>query len=99
MTPDRIESGGLSQCRDGSSSLRRRLDSRGWSHPCGVAYASLAINGAGGSGPQMVLDLGRLGRVWRETAEEDANHDALRDLLNDQYSRPTRSGEGNGASL
>ena len=40
----------------------------------------------------LVLDhLGRLGRVWRETAEEDANHEALiRDLLDDQYSRPTR---------
>jgi hypothetical protein len=36
-------------------------------------------------------DLGRLGRVWRETAEEDANHETLiRDLLDDQYSRPTR---------
>jgi hypothetical protein len=37
-------------------------------------------------------DLGRLGRVWRETAEEDANHEALiRDLLDDQYSRPSAS--------
>jgi hypothetical protein len=36
-------------------------------------------------------DLGRLGRVWRETNEVDANHDALiRDLLDNQYSRPTR---------
>jgi hypothetical protein len=36
-------------------------------------------------------DLGRLGRVWRETAEEDANHETLiRDLLDDQYTRPTR---------
>jgi hypothetical protein len=36
-------------------------------------------------------DLGRLGRVWRETSEEDANHETLiRDLLDDQYSRPTR---------
>ena len=36
-------------------------------------------------------DLGRLGRVWRATAEEDANQEALiRDLLDDQYSRPTR---------
>jgi hypothetical protein len=38
----------------------------------------------------VLVDLGRLGRVWRETAEEDANHKALiRDLLDDQYSRPT----------
>jgi hypothetical protein len=36
-------------------------------------------------------DLGRLGRVWRETNEVDANYGALiRDLLDDQYSRPTR---------
>jgi hypothetical protein len=36
-------------------------------------------------------DLGRLGRVWRETAEQDANHETLiRDLLDDQYSHPTR---------
>ena len=39
----------------------------------------------------MLDDLGRLGRVWRETAEENANLEALiRDLLDDQYSRPTR---------
>jgi hypothetical protein len=36
-------------------------------------------------------DLGRLGRVWSENAEEDANHETLiRDLLDDQYTRPTR---------
>jgi hypothetical protein len=36
-------------------------------------------------------DLGRLGRVRRETAEEDANHEALlHELLDDQYGRPTR---------
>jgi len=36
-------------------------------------------------------DLGRFGRVWRETAEADANHETIiRDLLDDQYSRPTR---------
>jgi hypothetical protein len=35
--------------------------------------------------------LGRLGRVWRETGEEDANLETLiRDLFDDQYSRPTR---------
>ena len=36
-------------------------------------------------------DLGRFGRVWRETAEANANHQTLiRDLLDDQYSRPMR---------
>jgi hypothetical protein len=36
-------------------------------------------------------DLGHLGRVWRETAEEDANQETLiRDLLDDQFSRPAR---------
>ena len=36
-------------------------------------------------------DLGRFGRVWRDTAEQDANHETLiRDLLDDQFSRPTR---------
>jgi hypothetical protein len=36
-------------------------------------------------------DLGRLGRVWRETAEGDANREILiRDLLDDQYGRPRR---------
>jgi hypothetical protein len=34
---------------------------------------------------------GNLGRVWRETAEADANHEALiRDLLDGQYSYPVR---------
>ena len=46
----------------------------------------------GGQATYLVLDdLGRLGRVWRETAEADANHETLiRDLLDDRYSRPTR---------
>jgi len=36
-------------------------------------------------------DLGRFGLVWRETAEQDANHEALiRDMLDDQFSRPAR---------
>ena len=46
-----------------------------------------------GSGDTYLVleDLGRFGRVWRETAEADANHETLiRDLLDDQYSRPTR---------
>jgi hypothetical protein len=34
---------------------------------------------------------GSVGRAWRETAEEDANHEALiRDLMDDQYTRPRR---------
>jgi hypothetical protein len=37
-------------------------------------------------------DLGRFGRVWRETAEADANHETLiRDLLDDQCSHPSVS--------
>jgi hypothetical protein len=46
-----------------------------------------------GSGDTYLVleDLGRFGRVWRETAEADANHETLiRDLLEDQYSRPKR---------
>ena len=41
----------------------------------------------------LVLDEfgGRLGRAWRETAEEDANHETLiRDLMDGQYSCPAR---------
>jgi hypothetical protein len=48
---------------------------------------------AGGSGDTYLVldDLGRFGRVWRESAEADANHEMLiRDLLDDQYSRPRR---------
>ena len=60
----------------------------------GVAYASLAINGAvWRRGYLLVLDDfgGRLGRAWRETAEEDANHETLiRDLMDDQYSHLMR---------
>jgi hypothetical protein len=34
---------------------------------------------------------GRLGRTWRETAEQDANHETLiGDLMDDQYSHPAR---------
>jgi hypothetical protein len=61
---------------------------------CGVAYASLAINGAGGNRPRYLPGAGGLGplrRVWRETAEADANHETLiRELLDDQYSHPRR---------
>jgi hypothetical protein len=45
----------------------------------------------GGDRYLVLEDLGRFGRVWRETAEADANHETLiRDLLDDQYSRPRR---------
>jgi hypothetical protein len=45
----------------------------------------------GGETYLVLDDLGRFGRVWRETAEADANHETLiRDLLDDQYSRPRR---------
>jgi hypothetical protein len=46
----------------------------------------------GGGDTYLVLDdLGRLGHVWRETAEEDANLETLiSDLLGDQYRHPTR---------
>ena len=34
---------------------------------------------------------GRLGRAWRETVEGDTNHETLiRDLMDGQYSCPTR---------
>ena len=34
---------------------------------------------------------GRLGRAWRETNEEDTDRETLiRDLMEDQYSHPTR---------
>jgi hypothetical protein len=36
-------------------------------------------------------DLGHFGSVWRETAEAYATHEMLiRDLMDDQYSRPMR---------
>ena len=54
--------------------------------------SSSMVPSEGGRDTYLVLeDLGRFGRVWRETAEADANHETLiRDLLDDQYSRPTR---------
>jgi hypothetical protein len=52
---------------------------------------SMVPAGAGHDTYLVLDDLGRLGRVWRETAEEDANHETLiRDVLDDQYTRPTR---------
>jgi hypothetical protein len=51
---------------------------------------SMVPAGAGHDTYLVLDDLGRLGRVWRETAEEDANHETLiRDVLDDQYTRPT----------
>ena len=46
----------------------------------------------GGVDTYLVLeDLGRFGRVWRETAEGDANREMLiHDLMDGQYSRPAR---------
>jgi len=46
-----------------------------------------------GQDTYLVLDDfgGRLGRAWRETAEEDTNHKTLiRDLMDGQYSHPVR---------
>ena len=51
LTPDDIESCGASgRRRHGSSSLRRRLDSRGWSHPVELRMGrspSMAPSGGG----------------------------------------------------
>ena len=51
------------------------------------------VSSEAGQDIYLVLDDfgGRLGRAWRETAEEDANHETLiRDLMDDQYSCPAR---------
>ena len=51
------------------------------------------VSSEAGQDIYLVLDDfgGRLGRAWRETAEEDANHEMLiRDLMDDQYSHPLR---------
>jgi hypothetical protein len=45
----------------------------------------------GGDTYLVLEDLGRFGLVWREAAEADANRETLiRDLLDGQYSHPTR---------
>ena len=57
-----------------------------------MRHSPSMVPSGGNRDTYLVLDdLGRFGRVWRETAEADANHETLiRDLLDDQYSRPTR---------
>jgi hypothetical protein len=95
LTPDGLESGGVSdRCRHGSSSLR-------FSSTSGAGATSVELRmrrspsmvpAETGHDTYLVLeDLGRFGRVWRETAEANANHETLiRDQLDDQYSRPMR---------
>ena len=49
------------------------------------------VPSSGGDSYLVLDDLGRLGRVWRETGEDDAELETLiRDLLDNQYSRPMR---------
>jgi hypothetical protein len=57
-----------------------------------MGHSPSVVPSEGGVDTYLVLeDLGHFGRVWRETAEADANHETLiRDLLDDQYSRPRR---------
>jgi hypothetical protein len=57
-----------------------------------MRHSPSVVPSEGGVDTYLVLeDLGHFGRVWRETAEADANHETLiRDLFDDQYSRPTR---------
>jgi hypothetical protein len=57
-----------------------------------MRHSPSVVPSEGGGDIYLVLeDLGRFGRVWRETAEGDANHETLiRDLLDGQYSRPRR---------
>ena len=87
-----IESGGVSRRRrHGSSSLRRR-STPGAGATLGELRTPTSpsiVPSEAGHDTYLVLDgLGRLGRVWRETR---GHHDALiRELLDDQYSRPTR---------
>ena len=56
-----------------------------------MSRSSSTVPEAGHDTYLVLDDLGRLGRVWRETPEDDANHEALiHDLLDDQFSRPAR---------
>jgi hypothetical protein len=67
--------------------------SGGTPHTSEVAALTRRYRAVGRPRYYLVLDDfgGNLGRVWRETAEADANHETLiRDLLDDQYSRPRR---------
>ena len=66
----------------GGSTPHQRGGRPDTSAPCGRANQDtyLVLDDLGGN----------FGRVWRETAEADANHETLiRDLLDDQYSRPS----------
>jgi hypothetical protein len=57
-----------------------------------MRHSPSMVRSKGSGDTYLVLDdLGRFGRVWRETAEADANHETvIHDLLEDQYSRPRR---------
>jgi hypothetical protein len=56
-----------------------------------MRHSSSTVRSANQDTYLVLDDLGRFGRVWRETAEADANRETLiRDLLDDQYSRPRR---------
>ena len=57
-----------------------------------MRHSPSVVQSKGSEDTYLVLDdLGRFGRVWRETPEADANHETvIRDLLDDQYSRPKR---------
>jgi hypothetical protein len=53
-----------------------------------MRHSPSVVPSEGGVDTYLVLeDLGRFGRVWRETAEGDANREML---LDDHYSRPRR---------
>jgi hypothetical protein len=57
-----------------------------------MRHSPSVVPSEGGVDTYLVLeDLGRFGRVWRETAEGDANREMLiHDLMDGQYSRPAR---------
>jgi hypothetical protein len=60
----------------------------------GVAYAYLAFDRAPDDDHDVYFvmdDLGRLGRVWRETDPDNTDREiVIRDLLDGQYSNPVR---------
>jgi len=77
----------------GSSSTDAGLDTGSWSHlwELRMRTSPSTVPKAGHDTYLVLDDLGRFGCVWRETADQDANHDALiHDLLDDQFSRPAR---------
>jgi hypothetical protein len=94
LTPDGIEARGVSgQRRNGSTSCPvPTLELEPTPVELRMGRSPSMVPSQGGGDTYLVLDdLGRFGRVWRETAEEDANLETLiRDLFDDQYSRPTR---------